>query len=357
MRERYIEQQSGAGQTITVSGLDGARGLLFSPKLSDPQDIRNSAAILQDVKIPALLRAVGVEYGRDPKQQLAIGKETAEAISNVGGLLLDLAAMKPDIVLPASGGEIQNFVVNAIQASVSGDPLQLYIPCCPDWSQDNNGRYDYRSLNGGPSFIAEKFFQESPSVLAALNKHNVPYRGTVVIADWGLENDIEAYDRNGERLTRNAVSERFISTARHAENSLSGLKQGSDMRSLYVDFRVTRMSDLFLELGVNPDETYAEAYKLLLAQNKGQKLVRELHAASLPINMERRGLSEDENYQQAVQSLAEYATLSSSLPDRSILFAAESQTTSKGYNVLRQIKMPVVFLKGKTREERAVNIL
>lgn len=351
-----LQQQKDCPQV--VSGIEGVRSLMFAPHLiSGPDDIQNAAFLQRELKIPMLIRAVGVPFERDPKQEMLVTDKVVESFSEVGGLLLDLFRMKPNIVMPASGDELQNFVKNVLIASVTRKPVQFYTPCCPDWSQDKDGRYDYQALNGGPSFIAEKSLREAPGVLSAFQAHKIPYEGNLVIADWGLENEIEAFDHDGRRLSQDEVIERFHSTASHAEDSVRELQGSQDKGSLFAPYKVILMSDLFKERGIDPNETYSEARLLFLERGKGQKLVRELHTASLGINTARRGLSEEQNYNQAVQSLSEYATFSSALPVNSVIFAAESQITSKGYNTFREVKTPVIFLKGESRFAQAVNIL
>jgi len=351
-------------QSVVVTGPQGVQDLLFPQRDgSSFRDDREVQLLLKELKPTFLLRAISTHTGQylrltgDQKQEIPLPAYAPEALRSTGGLLLDLTALKPHVVMPGNGDEIQNFARNAIDAAVTGEPLEFFTPCCPDWSQNSDGQYDYQALNGGPSFIAEKFFQESPQVLAAFQRNGIPYRGTLIIADWGLENEIEAFSHDGRPLSPNEVAERFCSTAAHAEESLARLQADESTASLYADFRIVLMTGFFQERGFNADATYQDARELFLTNSRGQKLVRELHSASMPINSARRGLTEEQNLAQAIQSVSEYATFSAALPDNSMLFAAESQTTSKAYNTHRQAKVPLLFLNGRSESARAVNIL
>lgn len=279
-----------------------------------------------------------------------------EALRDTGRFLLDVARLKSSIILPANGEELQSLTMRVIESSITGEPISLLTPFCPDWSRDSEGRYDFKSLGGEISYIAQKFFKEGKPLLATFTKNKIPYRGELIFADWGLETEIDARDTYGRKLRQEDIKACFASTLANTDELLLEMQHGKD-GELFAQYRITQMTDFYKRQGVDPDLIYRQNEKFFRTNPKGIRLVEQLQRASIEINRERLGLDEQENRKQAIQNLAEYATLGESFGEKGIIVAAESNTSTRAYNLPRQRKLPVFFLKGKRSINEGVNIL
>lgn len=310
----------------------------------------------RELKSSGLLRVVtGGEDMR--KKRTTIDREAREALQEVGAFLLDIGKLRSTIILPNNGQELQSFAQRSLAARMTGKPIPLYTPFCPDWSQDIYGRYDFKSLGSGVSKIAEKFFGESQPLLRAFQKHKIPYLGMLVFANWGLETEIDAKDTYGRELSPEDIQMCFESTLATTDEVLLELQNNSETASLFQPYTVVRMTNFFAEQGIDPEETYKTMHTFFTSPGKGNKLVEELHMASKEVNRVRLGLSEEENRQQAVQNIAEYATFGHALDEKGMVIAAESFTSTRAYNIPRREKLPVFFIKGKASLDSGVNIL
>ncbi|MCR4263507.1 MAG: hypothetical protein NUV98_02180, partial [Candidatus Roizmanbacteria bacterium] len=132
-------------------------------------------------------------------------EEARTALVQVGSILSGLARASDRIMLPNPGSETINLSAEIFQAITTRSPLSIYTPVCPDWSRDSQGRYDFKSLGTGASFIAQKFLTESTEILGLLREYDIPYSGLLVFADWGTETEISARDTYGEALESDQV--------------------------------------------------------------------------------------------------------------------------------------------------------
>ena len=279
-----------------------------------------------------------------------------EALKDVGGFLLDVVGLKSSIVLPANGEELQSLAMQVMETSITGEPIPLFTPFCPDWSRDSRGRYDFKSLGGEVSHIAQKFFVEGKPLLSAFAKNRIPYRGELIFADWGLETEIDARDTYGRKLSQEDIRTCFASTLANTDERLLELQNGKD-GILFAQYKIIPMTDFYRQQGVDPELTYQEREKYFRTNPRGIRLVDQLHRAGVEINRERLGLNEAENRKQAIKNLAEYATLGEAFGGKGIIIAAESSTSTSAYNLPRQHKLPVFFLKGRRSVNEGVNIL
>ena len=307
----------------------------------------------RELRLVSLLRKLN-DIGENMKTK---DIKIKEALKNVGGFLLDIARLKSSIILPANGEELQLLTTQAMESSITGEPIPLFTPFCPDWSRDSKGRYDFKSLGGAISYIAEKFFAEGKPLLSAFAKNKIPYRGELIFANWGLETEIDARDTYGRKLSQQDIQACFASTLANTDERLLDLQDGKE-RVLFEQYRTTRMTDFFRRQGIDPEQVYRQKEKYFRTDPKGIRIVEKLHRAGIDINRERLGLNdEEENRRQAVQNLSEYATLGEAFGDKGIIIAAESSTSTRAYNLPRQKKLPVFFLKGKRGLNEEVNIL
>lgn len=301
-------------------------------------------------------RAIDVMEGKGGPKFLTSG-EARQSLRALGGFLLDIAQLKERVILPSNGEELQGLAEQVLEAHLSRKPIKIFTPFCPDWSRDSEGRYDFKSLGGDLSFIAKKFFREAPPLLSVFAKHNIPVQGALIFANWGLETEIDAQDTYGRKLSQDDVQLCFASTFAETDKKLLEAQEDSETARIFQGYSVVPMTEFFVQQGVDPEQLYRNAYNFFETDAKARRLVEELHRASLPINKERLGLTEEGNRVQAVQNLAEYATLGQSFGDEGIIIAAESATTTRAYNLGRKKKLPVFYLKGKDTLNRGVNIL
>jgi hypothetical protein len=332
-------------------------GEIFDLMFSDAdslsyEDIRIRTFYRRELRLASLLREL-----KDIGEIMKINDiKIKEALRNTGGFLLDIARLKSSIIIPANGEELQSLATQVMKSHITGEPIPLFTPFCPDWSRDSKGRYDFRSLGGEISYIAQKFFLEGRSLLSAFANNNVPYRGELIFADWGLETEIDARDTYGEKLSQDDIQACFASTLANTDECLLELQCGKD-GILFEKYRLTRMTDFYRRAGHDPEKIYRQQEKFFNTDSKGVRLVEELYGASLDINKERLGLTQGENRKQAIQNLAEYATLGQAFGEKGFIVAAESSTSTRAYNLSRRHKLPVFFIKGKRSINEGVNIL
>lgn len=347
----YYQESSGILTQLKEAG--DIFDLMFpNSDLLSFEDMRISSFYKRELRPTLLLRKLNDIGGVMEINDIKI----KEALKETGDFLLDIARLKSSIILPANGEELQSLATQVMESSITGEQIPLFTPFCPDWSRDSKSRYDFKSLGGGVSYIAQKFLSEGKPLLSAFVKNNVPYKGELIFADWGLETEIDARDTYGKKLNQEDIQTCFASTFASSDEYLLEQQQGED-GFLFEQYKTTRMTDFYKRQGVNPEETYRQQEKFFSTDAKGVRLVEELYRGSIDINRERLGLTQEENRSQAVQNLAEYATLGESFGDKGIIIAAESSTSTRAYNLPRRRKLPVFFLKGKRSINEGVNIL
>lgn len=350
-------------------GLNPSRGrfgvfeLMFpSTRELDYEQIRNRQVYKRELHVNRVLNRVSlsrpnsVVIDRRRSEKIMIDIEARKALQVLGRFLLDIAILKDRIILPGNGDELQSLASQVLQAYLAKEPIPLFTPFCPDWGRNASGQYDFKSLGGDVSFIADKFFKESPPLLSAFVRHGIPYTGVLIFANWGLETKIDARDTYGRKLAQEDIGLCFASTLARTDEKLLEL-QGAREDGIFGKYSTIPMTDFFRNQGVYPEEIYKKAHQFFDLGNQGRKLTDQLHAASLSVNKKRLGLSESENRKQAVQNLAEYATLGHAFGDSGIVIAAESATSTRAYNLFRRQKLPVFFLKGGGGLNEGVNIL
>lgn len=329
----------------------------------DERLIRND--FRRSVKINPILRAIDARVQGmigfvqiEKSTQIALRAEAHEALRVVGSLLFDLSKLKSKIILPSTGDEMHSFVAQAAVAYITQEPIPLFTPCCPDWSQDLQGRYDFKFLGGEASLIAKKFLAYAPEFLVIFAKHNIPYQGTLIAANWGYETELKVRGMDGRMLTSEQIQQCFLSTARKTDELLTAV-QAEDQQELLTSFRVISMIDFFQEQAVDPIaiDRYLAIQACFPADKKAAKLADQLHTASFTMNSRRFGYSEEENRLHCLQTLAEYATLGEAFGESGIVISAESHTSTKGYNLSRTNKLPVFYVKGHGGISEGVNIL
>jgi hypothetical protein len=336
-----------------LRGIFGPVDIVF-PKESDTfEDLQIQSFFRRELPMTRIMNNISRAVTTDTGQNLN-NQEIKKTLEVLGGFLLDIARLKDRIVLPSSGEELESLAQQVIEADITRRPISIFTPFCPDWSRDQQGRYDFKSLGGETSYIAEKFFRESQPLLRIFQKHDIPFQGLLIFANWGLETEITAQDTYGRKLTEEDVQLCFESTFAKTDEKLLYLQQSD---SVFMPYQVIRMTDFFKHQHFNPGIAYRDIHDFFQTNTKGKKLVAGLHTASFTINSERLGLTEEENKEQTKQNLSEYATLGRALGDKGIIIAAESATATRAYNLPRRKKLPVFYLKGKEGIAEGVNIL
>lgn len=288
-----------------------------------------------------------------------VDQKAKELFSRVGNVLVDLSKLRDTIVLPETEDELACLVPLIGKSLKTGEPITFVTPVCPDWSKDSEGHYDFKSLGGGESFIANKFFVNSPEFLEVFHRHQVPFRGVILFADWGLETEIDANDTFGQKLSPEDIQICFASTFAATDRTLKVLQDDENFGPLFANFEVASMKK-FLASTIDEQKVMSEMREFFTTDKQGSKLLEVLNRDSIELNRQRLGIEdEDANRELMLRNLVEYSTVGHSVGDNGILVVCESRTTSRCYNLPRERgkKVPVFFVKGKERLEGGVNIL
>lgn len=272
-----------------------------------------------------------------------------EVVQKLGRFLLDLFSLKDTVILPIGEPEITALAMQVVQSMNTGKPICIFTPFCPDWSRDSRGRYDFKSLGGDIGFIANKFFEEAPAILSMFARNSILYEGYLIFADWGFETEIDAKDTYGRKLSSEDIQICFESTISKTDQELLVLQKG-ELERVFGSYRIMKMTRLFGER-IDSEAVYKKALDFFSSVPRGIKLAEEIHRGNAELNKKRFGLSESENMDLTTRNLAEYATLGYALGNEGIIVAAESNTSTKAYNLFRSYAklpiLPVFFLKGK----------
>lgn len=287
-----------------------------------------------------------------------VNQDGREMLGNLALIFADLAKISDVFTLPQSNEEIAALAANFVKALSTGEPINLYTPLCPDWSMDSSGRYTFRSLSGGESFIAKKFFRRVPALLRVLAKHKIAYQGLLIFADWGIETEIDDKNTYGRKLTQEDIRMCFASSLAATDEHLLELQKSRELDVLFAPFKVVSMTEFFKESGFDLGLLDEQFRKYFLKEPDGVKLLKELVTVSAQVNRERMGHDDAQNRQMCLETLVDYATFGQALDSYGIIIACESQISSKAYNRPRSAgdKVPMIFVKGKARET-GVNIL
>lgn len=287
-----------------------------------------------------------------------VDKKAREVFKKVGNVLSDLAKINDTIILPESEEEMSCLVSIVAKTLKTGEPMTFYTPVCPDWSRDKEGQYDFKSLGGGESYIANKFFVYSPEFLEIFQRNGVLYRGIILFADWGLEAEIDAKDTYGQKLSPDDVRMCFASTLAATDQTLKHLQDDVRLGPLFANYEVMSMKE-FLGQRIDEQRVMVEMRQFFTTDKQGSRLLEILDRDSLKLNRQRLGVGEGKNRELAIQNLVEYSTVGQAIGDDSFLVVCESPTTSRCYNSPRakDKKVPVFFVKGKERLRSGVNIL
>lgn len=287
-----------------------------------------------------------------------VDEKTREIFDKVGRFLRDLKEIDTCIIFPETEAEMACFLAILTRALATGQPITLCTPICPDWSRDKEGRYNFKSLGGGESFIANKFFDYGKDMLNIFAKHKIPFQGIVLFADWGLETEIDAKDTYGQKLSTEDIQMCFASTFSRTDQRLAELQTSQETANMFKNFRVVSMKE-FLEEKLDIPKVQERLVDFFATDKKGRRLVEVLSAQSLKINKDRLNVDYQTNHHLALRNVVEYATVGQSLDDHSILVVCESRTTSRAYNLPRRRNdnVPVFYLKGQESLDSGVNIL
>lgn len=301
----------------------------------------------------------GVEIQeREGVRVYMIDQKTRETLTRVSRLLADLSKIKDTLILPQTENEMSCLLTMVVDAITTDEPITIVTPICPAWSRDSDETYDFKSLGGDESFIAAKFFTYGKGMIAVLAKHQIPYRGILLFADWGLETEINAKDTYGRKLSQEDVQMCFQSTVAATDEHLSALQADKKVGHLFKNYTIVSMKD-FLEKRMNVAEVERKMRHFFTTDRRGRKLLEELDTQSYELNRVRLGYNRTQNREFALQNLVEYSAVGQSIGPHSILAVCESRTTSRSYNMPRQKheNVPVFYVKGEGGADEGVNIL
>jgi len=317
----------------------------------------NMVDLLEKLAQPPDLYGVRIEQ-REGVKMYMVDQKARELITRISRFLADLSKISDNLILPETEDEMSCLLAMVVDAITTGRPLTLVTPICPDWSRDSEGKYDFKSLSGGESYIGNKFLTYGVEMLAVFAKHKIPYKGVLQFADWGLETEINAKDTYGRKLSAEDIQMCFQSTIAATDEHLRSLQLDKEVGNLFINYSIVSMKES-LESKLNIPEVQAQLEKFLTSDTRGKRLLDTLAEQSYKINLARLGLNRDENRKMSLQNLLEYATEGQSIGPNSILVVCESRTTSRVYNLPRQKheNIPVFFIKGKEGIDKGVNIL
>lgn len=268
----------------------------------------------------------------------------------VGKFFIDLTKIPDSIILPESPEELSSLVYQIYEAKLKGVPVPLYTPICPDWSKDDQGRYDFKSLGDGESEIALKFFEYSKPLLKLFTHFGIPYEGYLLFADFGLETEIVVNDSYGIQMSQVDIEKCFQSSLKATQDGLEELKHEMN-GSLFKEYKVIPMTVFFRNRGFQTNEIYLQMANLFLTESKGIRLVEQINKDGFDLNKQRFGLmDEEENRRLARKNLSEYATLGQSIGERGFIIACESKLSSRAYNLFRKNALPLFYIRGKRQE-------
>lgn len=295
---------------------------------------------------------------REGVKKYMVDQKARETLVRVSRFLADLTKISDKIILPETENEMSCLLTMVVNAITTGEPITLVTPICPDWSRDEEGKYDFKSLGGGESYIGRKFLTYGREMLAVFAKYRIPFKGVLQFADWGLETEINAKDTFGRKLSPEDIQMCFQSTLAATDEHLRSLQLDEELGSLFENYSIVSMKES-IESKIDVPEVQARLEKFLTSDIRGRRLIATLEEQSYKINQARLGLNRSENRKMALQNLVEYATEGQSIGPHSILVVCESRTTSRVYNLPRQKdeNIPVFFVRGKEGVDEGVNIL
>lgn len=295
--------------------------------------------------------------GREVKMYM-VNEDGRTLLAKMGSFLSDLAQITGRFMMPEETEEMGRLLVITAQAVTSQKPVTLYTPVCPDWSRNSQGVYDFNGLGGGESFIAKKYFANISELLSVFEKHEIPYQGMMLFADYGLETEIDVKDSYGQKLSLEDIKMCFQSSFAATDEHLLRLQtQGVDAR-LFQHVSIVSMNEFLINSGLDLQQTVLQM-RQFFELRKGKRLLDVLSKDSLEVNKKRFGLDEVQNREYALQNLVDYATLGQAFDSHGVIVACESRMSSRAYNLprLRSAHLPLFFLKGKDSLDRGVNIL
>lgn len=299
---------------------------------------------------------VPIKQDRREVSGYMFSEESRKNFEMLGYLFADLAKSSDNFVFPETNEEVACLAKRVLYAKSTGEPMTFYTPLCPDWSMDDQGRYNFESLGGRESFIAKKYFRYSPELLKVFKKHEIPYRGELIFADWGMETEIMDKNTFGVKLSQEDIRMCFDSSYSAVDEHLKRLQASDD--GLYRDFRVTLMTDFFDRSGLDLEEADRQFRQYFRSDNRGKRLLRQLSEESYPVNKSRMGVSREVSDAECLENLIDYAIFGQALNSHGLIIACESRITSRAYNLPREDdqKVPMFFVKG-VKKDSGVNIL
>lgn len=318
---------------------------------------RNMVDLLEKLAQSLDVYGVRIEQREEVKIYM-VDQKARELVTRISRFLADLSKISDKLILPETEDEMSCLLTMVVDAATTGRPLTLITPICPDWSRDSEGKYDFKSLGGGESYIGNKFLTYGREMLAVFARHEIPYQGVLQFADWGLETEINAKDTYGRKLSAEDIQMCFQSTVAATDEHLRSLQLDPEVGDLFANYKIVSMKE-FLESKLDIPKVQSELEEFLTTDVRGKRLLDTLAEQSYEINRIRLGLNRDENRKMALRNLVEYATEGQSIGPRSILVVCESRTTSRVYNLPRQKNenIPVFYVKGKEGVDKGVNIL
>ncbi len=294
---------------------------------------------------------------REGVKKYMVDKKARETLVRVSRFLADLTKISDKIILPETENEMSCLLTMVVDAITTGKPITLVTPICPDWSRNEEGQYDFKSLGGGESYIGKKFLTYGGEMLTVFAKYQIPFKGFLQFADWGLETEINAKDTYGRKLSPEDIQMCFQSTLAATDEHLRSLQLNEELGILFENYSIVSMKES-IESKIDVPEVQARLEKFLTSDVRGRRLIATLEEQSYRVNKVRLGLNREENRKFTLRNLVEYATEGQSIGSHSILVVCESRTTSRVYNLPRQKNenIPVFFVKGKEGVDEGVNI-
>ncbi len=96
-----------------------------------------------------------------------------------------------DHLAPPKKRQELNALRRTIAFATMADPVTVYVGSCPDYSHEN-GLYTHESLGCGLPLLSQLHLEHDRELLKVFERHNVPYRYLIMIADVEALDDIFA---------------------------------------------------------------------------------------------------------------------------------------------------------------------
>ncbi len=267
-----------------------------------------------------------------------------ENVQNVSRQVADILVSSPEgsnFGLYSPKQEYSNLAKILLESTLSGIPVKLVCPVCPDYPEKG---YE---VGSGVGRTGLRLLNALPGLTSIFSKYGAEVAVDIHIAD------VEVFDSFlGTRL--NISQNEFL---KRTGKSIESTAKEIGLRNLGLNVRVGSMLEYFNSLGVNYPLSQLEfARSILSSTNK--KVQTTLN--SLTQERVKRGdfdslhLSQDKFLEAAAFELAGYSVLGEAVGGTSIICSPDAQSAVSAYNFLKADPLkvtPTFFIKPERKNK------